>query len=462
MNAPHTQLSKKNRPISTMQIQGSVAEGFESIKEIFEKEMLTKAEKDAQLCIYYKGQKVVDLCATNSVSPNFGPDTLVNIFSSGKSLETLALAHLVDKGLLNYDDKVADHWPEFANNGKENTTIAELMRHEAGLVDFKHTFEPQNLLTQEIKNNSIGSVIESLSPKKPKDPELRRNYHALTRGWLANELFRRVEPQGRTIGEYLKENISGPLDIDVYVGVKDQDIDRRGTLWMPSIAFYFKESFKPNFMGRRVYSSFAHLFALFSPIIARVIGILVKKKLFNKKKKSLDPSKPKAKMRLPLKGFSPMRDREKSITYFNQAIIAQGESASFNANCSARGLAKLAAMLAAGGKFDGNEYFSNTAWQALHGNPDHAKLGGNVSTHFTQGGLNLFTMSGPTNSTSDKALNKGREGFYGWMGLGGSIFQWNPEYEIGFAFVPTALHVIDVFNERGKVYQTEMLKIVNK
>jgi hypothetical protein len=54
----------------------------------------------------------------------------------------------------------------------------------------------------------------------------------------------------------------------------------------------------------------------------------------------------------------------------------------------------------------------------------------------------------------------GREGFVGWMGLGGSIFQWHPEHQIGFAFVPTALHVLDILNERGKIYQAEVLRCV--
>ena len=56
-------------------------------------------------------------------------------------------------------------------------------------------------------------------------------------------------------------------------------------------------------------------------------------------------------------------------------------------------------------------------------------------------------MKGTDNTASDRSLNKGREGFYGWMGLGGSIFQWNPELEIGFAFVPTSMHIIDLFRE---------------
>ena len=83
-----------------------------------------------------------------------------------------------------------------------------------------------------------------------------------------------------------------------------------------------------------------------------------------------------------------------------------------------------------------------------------------LPTNFTQGGLNRFVDVGGWRGSLGRAFNGGREGFYGWMGLGGSIFQWHPGYEIGFAFVPTSLHLFDGLNERGKVYQAEVLRCV--
>ena len=65
-------------------------------------------------------------------------------------------------------------------------------------------------------------------------------------------------------------------------------------------------------------------------------------------------------------------------------------------------------------------------------------------------------------SQLERDFNQGREGFIGWMGLGGSIFQWHPQLDIGFAFVPTALHILDLLNERGKRFQTEILNCVRK
>lgn len=68
----------------------------------------------------------------------------------------------------------------------------------------------------------------------------------------------------------------------------------------------------------------------------------------------------------------------------------------------------------------------------------------------------------PSSCASVMGALEGREGFYGWMGLGVSVFQWHPELDIGFAFVPTSLHVLDFLNERGKRYQAEILKCVSR
>jgi hypothetical protein len=89
-------------------------------------------------------------------------------------------------------------------------------------------------------------------------------------------------------------------------------------------------------------------------------------------------------------------------------------------------------------------------------------MGGLFKTRFTQGGVDQFLPCDSGSSQLERDFNEGREGFYGWMGLGGSIFQWHPEYDIGFGFVPTSLHVLDFLNERGKVYQKEVLTCVER
>ena len=149
------------------------------------------------------------------------------------------------------------------------------------------------------------------------------------------------------------------------------------------------------------------------------------------------------------------------IGFFNDPRVAMGETPSAADNCSARGLAKVAAMMAGGGRWGQREVVSEAAWKAMHDEPVEAHMGF-APTNFTRGGVNRFTAEAASRGGLERAFNAGREGFYGWMGLGGSIFQWHPEHEIGFGFVPTSLHVLDILNERGKVYQAEVLRCVER
>jgi hypothetical protein len=81
-----------------------------------------------------------------------------------------------------------------------------------------------------------------------------------------------------------------------------------------------------------------------------------------------------------------------------------------------------------------------------------------LDSRFTQGGLAFFDETDATKGRLDAGMSLGRDGFYGWMGYGGSVFQWHPDQRIGFAYVPTALNTLDFFNERGKSYQREVAR----
>lgn len=418
-----------------MQTYGAVEAGFESVQQLFEHEMTTLAEQDAQLCVYYRGEKVVDLWASNGGNPDFSPDSLVNVFSSGKSLEAIAVASLVGKGLLEYDAPITRYWPEFGAAGKEGVTVADLMRHEAGLANFDTSIDLEDLFTENIKRNAVGRLIEAQPQNFAAMGGEKRQYHALTRGWIVNELFRRVDPAGRTIGEYLAEDISGPLDADVVVGVKEQHAERVASVSLLGIGYHFLQSLLPRFMGRRVVHN-----------IFQILGRIVK----------LLPMLTRGRGASLVAPFAGVE----GLGFVNHPAFLQGETPSANANCSARGLAKVAAMMSAGGKLEGTEFVSESAWQAAHEHPLTATMGGLLTTRFTQGGVDSFIPCNASSTRLERDFTQGREGFYGWMGLGGSVFQWHPDLDIGFAFVPTKLHVIDLFNERGKRYQAQVLDCI--
>jgi CubicO group peptidase (beta-lactamase class C family) len=426
-----TKAAKQNK------INGTAAPGFESVKQLYERQMQTLAEENTQLCIYYRGEKVVDLWSSATGDDKFSADSLINVFSSGKSLEAIAIASLVSKGLLNYDARITEYWPEFGANGKEGVTIADLMRHEAGLANFDTSLDMEDLFTENIKQNAVGSVIEGHTQTFSRPGGEKREYHALTRGWIVNEVFRRVDPAGRTIGEFLQEDISQPLNADVVIGVKEHDMERVSKVSPLGLGYQFLQSLKPRFLGRRIVHNIFQL-------LARLIGIIPA--IIKGRRSSAPPA---------LKGMD-------SLGIFNEPGFSRGETPSANATCSARGLAKVAAMMAAGGKWEGREYLGEQAWKAMHDKPVKAAMGGMMTTRFTQGGVDCFQPCGPGSTRAERDFNTGREGFYGWMGFGGSILQWHPKLEIGFAFVPTSLHMLDIFNERGKLYQAETVRCITR
>lgn len=419
-----------------MQIHGAVAPGFESVAQLFEHEMKTMAEESAQLCVYHKGERVVDLWASKLAEGEFSADSLVNVFSSGKSLEAIAIASLVSQGLIEYDAEITRYWPEFGGAGKAGLTVADLMRHEAGLANFDTPLDFADLFTENIKQNAVGKIIEAHPPRYLSEDE-RREYHALTRGWIVNELFRRVDPAGRTIGEFLREEISEPLAADVKIGVKAEDKPRVAKVTMLGFGYHFLQTFLPRFLGRRVVHN---AFQLFYRILKLIPMIRRSRRLEN---------------------VPPFADVG-GLGFINHPDWLRGETPSANANCSARGLARVGAMMSAGGALEGRQYLSEQAWAAAHEHPVKANMGGILVTRFTQGGVDSFIPCGPDSSRLERDFTVGREGFFGWMGLGGSIFQWHPGHEIGFAFVPTVLHAIDLFNERGKRYQAEVLRCVER
>ena len=115
------------------------------------------------------------------------------------------MALLKDKGLVKYEEKVCTYWPEFAQNGKENITVADVLRHEGGLDRLDEEIQREWTLTENVKKNKIGEVIEKTTPFWREGSV--RMYHPFTKDWITNEIFRRAEPQGRTMGEYFEQEI---------------------------------------------------------------------------------------------------------------------------------------------------------------------------------------------------------------------------------------------------------------
>ncbi len=420
-----------------LKIEGSVAPGFESVRDLYARNMRKLKERNTQLCVYHRGEKVVDLWGTQIGDTDFTPDTLVNIFSSGKSMEAIALASLHGRGLLDYEKRIADYWPEFGQHGKEDLTVADLMRHEGGLASFDRSIEPEALFPENIKKNQVAPIIEAQIARFPKREDTNREYHAITRGWVANETFRRIDPAGRTIGDFLREEVSTPLEVEAYVGLRENELPRVSPVIIVSFLFILLQSLIPKFLGRRIEKNIFQLGA-------RIFRILRSARNGSTARRDVPP----------IAGSGGLPD-------FNSREVRMGETPSANTHSNARSLAKIAAMVANGGALGGREVLPRAACDAMHAETIEADLI-IMPCSFSQGGVNAFGKTSVGNGAFGEALNEGREGFGGWMGFGGSIFQWHREREIGFGYVPTSLHALDLFNERGKEYQREVLRCVER
>ena len=251
------------------------------------------------------------------------------------------MACMVDKGVLDYDEKVSKYWPEFARNGKQNIRVCDVLRHEAGLVNFVREIEPEQLSRKSIKKNEIGKIIEDSTPVYP--PDTKRSYHALTRGCILNEIFRRVEPKKRTMGEYLYQEINQKLQADVHIGHDLPEIPNSYDLKSYSLLYTVLQSFVPEFLGSR------------TEVTPWTILDMIKVHLVLSQQKDKAESEA-AQILAPMKEFK--YDMIKFPNLFNENWLKTGELPSGNSHCSARGMAKLAACILNEGKLDGVQLMS--------------------------------------------------------------------------------------------------------
>ena len=210
--------------VSRVAVEGDVRPGFQAVREAFAQNFLQRRELGAACCVYYHGEKVVDLWGgTRDVSSGapWEEDTMVLVHSTTKGLAamTLALAH--SRGWLDYDERVARYWPEFAEHGKETLTVRQLLAHQAGL--FALDAPPDRALLRD--PSRLAAVLARQKPAWT--PGTRQAYHAITLGYYESELLRRVDPQRRTLGRFFAEEIAAPLRLEFYIRLPPSIPDAR-------------------------------------------------------------------------------------------------------------------------------------------------------------------------------------------------------------------------------------------
>jgi CubicO group peptidase (beta-lactamase class C family) len=204
-------------------VSGSVAPGFEGVRREFERNLSDRGELGAAVAAYVGGEKVVDLWGGVRDARDGSPweeDTVVLVYSTSKGLAAMTLALTHSRGWLDYDERVAAYWPEFAQNGKAEVTVRQLIGHEAGLPVVDERLHPELI-------GDFDRLAEAIARQRPAwKPGTRHGYHGISLGWYEGELVRRVDPGGRTLGRFFAEEIAAPLGLQVHFGVPD-DFERR-------------------------------------------------------------------------------------------------------------------------------------------------------------------------------------------------------------------------------------------
>ena len=205
-------------------VHGKVAPGFEGVRAAFEHNFAEHGEIGAAVAVYWRGDKVVDLWGGHRTPERDAPwerDTMVPVMSTTKGLAAMTLAVANARGWLDYDAPVARYWPEFAQTGKSAVTVRQLLGHEAGLVllDEQVTIE---------KLHDLDYMARLLARQKPAwTPGTRHGYHTMTIGLYMQELIRRVDPDHRTLGQFFREEIAMPLDLEFHIGLPAEIPDAR-------------------------------------------------------------------------------------------------------------------------------------------------------------------------------------------------------------------------------------------
>ncbi|KAJ3012465.1 hypothetical protein HKX48_006265 [Thoreauomyces humboldtii] len=395
-------------------ISGHVAEGFEAVRTEFQRNFEEGEEVGASFYAWMDGKPVVELTGgffdtTLNQSSPYTEDVLQLVFSSGKAVASIAVAHLVSQGHIAYTDKISTYWPEFAQGNKENVTLSDLMGHRSGLsyLDPSRAPSPEDILDLDALAESLAAQPHNFGGRTT------AGYHAVTRGWYINEVVRRSDPKKRTLGAYIEDEIAGPLGIDYHLGL-DESLHSKVSLLVP-------------------YPTLHMIWAIFSPrswqkepVPPTMMDAVLKTSSYSHK--SLIGSGPK----FPWYQMWPRG--------YNKKEIWSGESPSFGGITNAKSLSRLAAVMANSGVDPVTKKVIiplQTLETALTPLPKLHDVVLDRVIPFLTGGWGEV-----------EHLIWG-EKWVGWAGAGGSMIWWNREENLAFSYAMNAVKLQSLGDKRS-------------
>ena len=359
-----------------MQLEGGQL--LQRLKPLFQKNFEKFGELGAAMSVWQNGKPIVDLYGGFRDAHREKPwtsDTLVLVWSATKGIGSACLLHALQEHNIDISQRVAEFWPEFAQASKEKITLAQLLSHQAGLCALDRRVDM-------LDYDAVIRALESQTHLWP--PGTAHGYHARTFGFLLDELVRRIA--GKTLSDYWRENFAGPLNLDVWIGLPKKENSRVATMYAAKTlkAFgaepkqFYADLVTPGTVARKTFTS--------------PYGLHV-------------------------------------ISKMNDPAIRAHPIVSFGGIGSASALAKFYSMLANGGKFDGQTFYSEKAltWMTTTF-ADGIDRVFQIPTAFSAGFMK------DSRNAARKILGPSGTSF-GHPGAGGSHAFADPENKTAFAYV---------------------------
>lgn len=204
-----------------MTVHGHHDDRFDRLHDQLAANIENGEELGAAVAVDLDGETLVDLWGGHADVARTVPweqDTIVNVWSTTKEVTALAVLTLVERGLVDLDETVTTYWPEFAKNGKEDVLVRHVMAHTSGVSGWDQPFVVTDMYDWEESTTRLAEQAPWW------EPGTASGYHAMNQGHLLGEIVRRVT--GRTLKQYVRDEIAGPLGVDLQIGAGPADDDR--------------------------------------------------------------------------------------------------------------------------------------------------------------------------------------------------------------------------------------------
>tara|TARA_B100000674_G_scaffold204361_1_gene166931 strand:- start:415 stop:1626 length:1212 start_codon:yes stop_codon:yes gene_type:complete len=401
-------------------IKGYCDDRFLKIKNIFSNQINNGYELGCSVAVEYKGKEVVNLYGgyTDETKTNlWKKNTLVNVWSVTKAVTGVCIAKLISENKLDVNNKVSYYWPEYDCNGKSNTKVIDLLTHRAGMFAFEDNYPKCSW-------NDWEEFTSALEKQKPfREPGLSQGYHAMTFAWLVGEIIRRID--GRMPGDYFKEEIAEPFNLDFHIGLSEDNVHR-----CADVGYKRLDNLNPQ-LG----------FIKFIP------NIFLNKDLSNLKETFISGDFKKA-----FKSDRLDKDGPNSLDWRTAQIPAA------NGHGTAQSLAKLFGILSTGCQRDNIKILDNdtlTNSTKIHSSGPDTVLFGTILNF----GYCFMLKGNENNKVSFAPVFK--KNAFGHAGIGGSVAFGDSKNKIGYAFVCNRQQKSSELYKTSNLLTEELYKIIN-